>query len=764
MAFFIYYKVMKHKLINLNIIHHWLDRISASDPGLTRLQKAIKVVLSVIFSVLTMLLVVSLFAKGQMTVAILAGVVGMMAIAVVNDDTPEEKKVTTWLLPLSSGSAITLGSLLSSYGHIADVALIIVIFLAFYLQRFRTRYFSICMIGFISLYFSTLLHVKFTQLPWFLVAIVVGATYAYLFNFVILRERSDKVLKRSMSSFHIQINLTFRIMIEIIQDLKTNRLRFISIDRNVTKLNEYARMVSGELGSTDPGQVWPGTQVDQLRLYVFDSQMLVETLAPAVKRLKILHALENSKIRESLLKVVQLLRDADVLRNDYRPSHLKEAEGAVQDLKNKLDQFSNKTADNKEWLFLVRRIDSIASHVIESARRLRKAREENLNKERTGSLGQHSKEQEELEEKNDKTTKNDIQEDGLQPSTKKALQAILAGIISIILGYLLSPAHQYWILLSSFVVLLGTESVGRTLVKAFQRFAGTFFGAIAGFYLAHSVSGQAHLEISLLFLCVFMAFYLFSISYALMIFWITMLLSIMYDLLLGGISEQLLQARVLDTLIGAGMGFIVSAVIFPKKTKDMVADTIVEFLSDLQEYVGEYLERFVGERATTSLADKALDLDETLQQVRNEAKPLHNSPGTLGRAGIERRLTVLTAINYYAKHLTASANRETTMTFDESLKQTLKLIDSRLSENFDTLCQLMSGKGHHASVWDLEKERESIERSPDKTIAKDVKQKQLIHDMYYVWRINQAIVSLAKDLGAQTKGKDKNKDEKTDIA
>ncbi|TCP30019.1 fusaric acid resistance family protein [Scopulibacillus darangshiensis] len=725
-------------MINLNIIRHWIDRILASDPGLTRLQKAITVTLSVISSVLTMLLLVSIFAKGQMTVAILAGIVGLMGIMVVNDDSTKEQKVTTLLLTLSSGLAITLGSVLSSLSHIADVALITVIFLAFYLQRFGSRYFSLCMIGFISLYFSTLLHVKPAQLPWFLIAVAVGVVYAFLFNFIIFKERSDMILKRSMASYHIQTNLIFRIMIEAIEDLKRNRLRQATLKRNVVKLNEYARMTSGQLGPTDPGKVWPGIQTQQLRLYLFDSQMLIETLSPAVRRLKVLHALENSEVRETLLQVVKALRDADVLQEDYEASHLKEAEDAVQALKQKLDQFNNKDESVRAWLFLIRRIESIASHVVDSAHRLKVTRKETLEKDNVKSL--------------EEETSHDTQTNGMEVSTKRALQAILAGTMSIVLGYLLSPSHQYWILLSAFVVLLGTESVGRTFVKAFQRFAGTLLGAVVGFFLAHAVSGRIDLEISILFFCVFMAFYLFPISYALMIFWITMVLAIMYDILLGGISEQLLFARVLDTLIGAAIGFLVSALVFPKRTKDKVADTIEDFLFDLKAYLKDYLGRFAGAQPLTNLADKALDLDVLLQQVRDEARPLHNTPGTLGRSGIERRLTVLTAVNYYAKHLTASTNRGIIRDADESLRQTLHHVQSRIEDNLNVLCRLISGKsGHQESVWELEKERERIERLPDKRSLNVLNHDKLIYDLYYVWRINQAVVSLAKDMGARSK-------------
>lgn len=70
-----------------------------------------------------------------------------------------------------------------------------------------------------------------------------------------------------------------------------------------------------------------------------------------------------------------------------------------------------------------------------------------------------------------------------------------------------------------------------------------------------------------------------------MSFWITMLLAFMYDMLLGGISESLLLARVLDTVVGVGIGLAVSALVFPKRTRDKITDTSVEYVAALKEFV-----------------------------------------------------------------------------------------------------------------------------------------------------------------------------------
>lgn len=726
--------------------------MSASDPGLTRLKQALRVTLSVIWAVIIMALVVELGANVNITAAILAGLLGLMGNVTVNDDTEKEQKVTTLLLPFSSALSVTLAATLSLIGHhIPDIALLTIVFLTFYLQRFGVRYFSICMIAFISFYFSTMLGVKIPDLPWYYVAILIGMSMVYLFHFILLPDQPDKVLKHSLASYHVQINSTFDLIVDMIRDPQRRAKRVKSLNRKVTKINEYARMVAGQFEDADPDRIWPGIRTNQLRLYVFDSAMLIETLSPTVQQLKGLHALEIAEVRQLLMKVMQSLRRADILREKHDFSSLETARQSMKKLKIELDRLKTDDEDFKEWLYLLRRIYSIINHVTKEAETIQRTRIQHINDLETTTNSYKRDQQKNKKEQEDEEVDEKY---GLRPSTQKAFQAALSGAVSITIGYLVSPSHQYWVLLANFVILFGTESVGRTVVKAAQRFAGTLFGAIAGFVIAHLISGETYLEFAILFFCVFMAFYFVSLSYAIMIFWITMMLANMYNLLLGGVTESLLGARVIDTLIGAGLGASVTIFLFPHTTKDKIRDSMIEFLSDLKEYVDAYLERFIRPDANIDLADKALELEEKLQQIRDDADPLKRTPGSLARSGIENRLTVLTAVNYYAKQLVASANREDRLKVDPSDQQTLKKVELYFRENTDALCELLNGhtKGD-IRIRDLKKEREWIERSPDQKNADRPKQRQLIHELYYVWRINQAITSLAKDLGAHTEKK-----------
>ncbi|UOQ43630.1 FUSC family protein [Halobacillus salinarum] len=721
-------------MITIRHLHrnnYWLSRFLAADPGRKRLNQAGKATISLISAIFTTLLILHGSGQSLFTPAIVSGMAGLMGIMVVMDDTKQKKQLTTVLLAVSASLGITAGSLLSSNAILIGTVMVAVIFCAFYFSKYGSRYFSLGMIGFMTLYFSSILKLSPVQLPWFYLGVAIGICYAFLYNFVIFKD-SAQILKGSMRSFHIQANLTFQILISLMEDPKTSKKRLKSLKKNNAKLGEYARNVSVDLSDQDVRQVWPGLSTSQLRLYVFDTAMLMETLTDSVQQLKKAEALEAEELKKLLIWVVKSLRDAEVLAQNYKEQHLQEAEKAVQALRLDLaERLHQAETASKGWLYLIRRIESIANHVIEGAASIQTS----LHLKRTPKEDQEDeKEAEETDSKEEK---------GLKPTTKKAIQALIAGGIAIVVGYLISPAQPYWVVLTTFIVQLGTDSVGRTYVKGLQRSLGTVIGAVIGFFLAQFVSGHSVLEIGLLFVEVFFAFYLFSVSYTLMSMFITMLIAFMYDLLLGGISLSLLGARVLDTIAGAAIALGVSAFILPKRTRDKVDDALVDYIDELSPYIRDYVKRFHEPVNVKKLADRAFTLDQNLQVIKDEAQSLLQRPGMFSQSSISRWITIFTAMNYYAKHLVASSYQKE-FDYPGELIEVFRDIEEKTSHNLEHLKRLIRGKAHAPKHYSLKKEREAIERlAPGRHQSKG----DLIHHLYYIWRINQSIVLLGKELG-----------------
>ncbi|MCM3718179.1 FUSC family protein [Fictibacillus phosphorivorans] len=714
----------------------WLGRLLASDPGQIRFYKASRATISLITSVFTTLLILRAAGNSVITPAIVAGMAGMLGIMAVMDDTKEKMKVTTLLMAPSAMLGITIGSLSGNAVYI-DVMMIIIIFCSFYLTRFGVRFFSLSMIMFMTVYISSVLKLHSNQLPWFFGGITIGILSAFLVNFFLFQSTA-KSLRNSLESFHFQSNLTFNLLLDAMKDPEVSLKRKKEIQKNVHKLKEYAVIVSGYIKVEDVQEMWPGLTTSQLRLYVFDTGMLAETLSDSIQSLKNTDAQELKEIRPLLIEVTQTLRASKVLAPNVEEQQLEDAERAVQKLRLMILDLLNRDHDPKGWVFLIRRIESIANHVIEGATTI----QQSLQGKKADTLGL-----EETEEVLEKETSKE--ETGLKPSTRKAFQALVAGVLSILVGGIFSPTQPYWVLLTAFIVLLGTESIGRIYTKGYQRSLGTIIGAVIGFLMAKLLSGHPVIEVILLFAVIFLAFYLLTVSYMMMSLFITMLIAFMYDILLGGITFELIGSRVLDTIAGASIALVVSTVVFPKKTKQKVAETIQDFFEELKPYVTEYVKSFREDVNVKELSEKGFLLDQKLQAIRDEAHTLLQRPGSPAHTEMSRWFTILSAINYYAKHLVASSYRKG-FDYPEELIDVFKNTEEKLGQNLDALKELLKRGTDKEKIlmYSLEIEREQIERLAP---SRKQTQRDLIHHLFYVWRINRSLIELGKELGAVEK-------------
>ncbi|MFZ0369661.1 MAG: FUSC family protein [Halobacillus sp.] len=710
---------------------YWLRRLLASDPGRKRLNQAGKATISLISSVFTTTLILSLLGLEPLLPSIISGIAGLMGIMVVMDDTKEKKQVTTLLLALSAGCGVTLGSLLAWNAILVSALMIIIIFSGFYFSRYGSRYFSLGMIGFFTVYFSSFLKLSPAQFPLFYLAIAIGILYAFLYNFVIFKD-SVQLLKRSMRSFHRQANLTFQLLIEIIQDPETSESRRRKLEYNVRKLREYANNVSTDLSAQDIKGIWPGLTAKQLKLYVFDTAMFVMTLADSLQKLKKDDALEMAELRKLLIQVISTLQAAEVLDQDYKEKNLAEAEDVIRSLQSFInDLFNNQPSRPEGWIYLLRRIEAIASHVTEGALRIQYSLQ--------AIDIPHSDEEDEAEEDEE----DDKEEKGLKPTTKKAIQALIAGTIAIIVGYLISPIQPYWVLLTTFIVQLGTETVGRTYLKGLERSVGTLIGAIIGFILATLVSGNSTLEVILLFSVIFLAFYLLTVSYTIMSLFITMLIAFMYDLILGGISMELLGARVIDTIAGGAIALGVSAFIYPTKTMDKVSEAFTDYLNELDSYVQRYIHSLKEPTGVKDMADIAFELDGRIQTIEDESKPVLQGPGARKYSGLPRWITIFTAINYYAKHLVASSYQKK-FHYPKEVSSVFLTVEEKFTHNIQVLTKMIETDEWTGTLHDLQEEREKIERFAP---GHQDNQGDLVHHLYYIWKINQSLLMLGHHMG-----------------
>lgn len=142
----------------------------------------------------------------------------------------------------------------------------------------------------------------------------------------------------------------------------------------------------------------------------------------------------------------------------------------------------------------------------------------------------------------------------LSLTTRQAVQVALATGAAVAAGDALSGQRYYWAVLAAFIAFTGTATVAETVTKAVNRDPGR------PDRLQHP-SGAPVILVS-----IFAGFYLQRVSYALMIFFITLMIGELYGLL-GTFTPALMVLRLEETAVGGAIGCAVSLLVLPNRTR-----------------------------------------------------------------------------------------------------------------------------------------------------------------------------------------------------
>ncbi len=168
--------------------------------------------------------------------------------------------------------------------------------------------------------------------------------------------------------------------------------------------------------------------------------------------------------------------------------------------------------------------------------------------------------------------------------------AIVMGI-----GYILSLAinvgnHSYWILLTIMVILKPGFSL--TKQRNFQRLIGTVIGGIGGALILIFVTDQTSLFVLLLLFMV-ATYSLIRVNYIVSVMFMTPYILIMFSFLDMN-TLTILGERVIDTLIGSGLAFLSSYIIFPNWESTQVQTTMRKLLIANYRYIAQALKIIAG--------------------------------------------------------------------------------------------------------------------------------------------------------------------------
>ena len=135
--------------------------------------------------------------------------------------------------------------------------------------------------------------------------------------------------------------------------------------------------------------------------------------------------------------------------------------------------------------------------------------------------------------------------------------------ITLMLGFIIGkflPFHNvYWILLTIIVIM--RPGYGLTKERSFQRIIGTVIGGLIAFGILFMVKDNIIIGILSIF-CILLGFSFTQINYKVSAIFVTMYVVFIYGLMTPNIGD-LVQYRILDTVVGAALAFLANQFLWP---------------------------------------------------------------------------------------------------------------------------------------------------------------------------------------------------------
>ncbi|GLW15181.1 membrane protein [Streptomyces sp. NBRC 13847] len=641
------------------------DRFAASDPGLLRLMAGLRTVGAIVLT----LLVLALLGTG--TPLMVAGaMVSMVSTFAIKEKEVRGQAVTLALgLPVAL-AAMSLGALLHALVVTGDVFFVLLIFGAVYSRRFGDRGTALGLIGFQVYFISLFVHASVATLPVLYLTLAVAFGCSALVRFAVVPQTPQRTLGRLREAFRARLAQLLATQQELL-DVEPDALDKVLDDlrRHTARLHEAALMIQGLLEEGTRDEAAAGL----VQRRVAEAEIAAERLgmlllnARSAGRADTLtmhlpHApvpATGTRIRTEDDAIRTLRRDLNALLLLIARTVPGERGTALAHVRNRLLGYRDE--DNLPQASPA--VQDVFRGLGETARSvlgLRLALDGPQDESDDSPATTRSREEfdaedlaivvaEEAEEAADDRT-------GLQrPTTRAAFQVAVGSTLAMIGGEFLSSQRWYWAVLTCWVVFLNTASTGEIMVKGYRRLVGTVLGVIAGVALAGLVGDHTWLAFALVLLCIFGMFFTAPLSYALMSFFVTAMLGLLYTLL-NTYSLDVLVLRIEETALGAACGIIGAVLVLPVHTDRRTDELLGTVLVRLRDVVSAAVEQLSGGPAV-DLLGKARDLDEALDELRASIQPLTHpiTPLRVRRRTARYLVALLETSAYHARSLAATA-------------------------------------------------------------------------------------------------------------
>ncbi|MGH3412220.1 MAG: FUSC family protein [Marmoricola sp.] len=611
-----------------------LDRFVASDPGLQRLRRGLRAAIAVGTTILVQLgVATALGVTGQQRILhlLLGALIALNMATVIRQGRRRSMAATAAWAPVGAAVGATLATVAGPAHWVALALFVVVCYVAVWIRRFGGRWFAVGFIVWQAYFFTLYLGPPPSALPGMMLAELVSGVWVGALMLTVLYDEPRARLRRTVTALRARSRSVVSDCLDVLRAPEDPRC-VRQLRRQLVRLSEVALLFDGQLG--EARALPEGASAHRLRRWIVDMEIGCEELANASVEL----AAHRDEVPQATL--AQVANTLDVLGWGDPDA----AGETVRRLR----------SDPHRRFSPVRRLTNAAQLLLDSVSDWTSGRLREQEQEATfepvvtlvgGSLPGTAV----------RTTGAEQTRPGAPTSwslnSRQALQAAAAAGLAIMAGELISHQRFYWAVIAAFVAFTGTTTSGETVRKSIARTVGTLAGLVVAVWVAQLTATDPMLDLAVVLACIFLAFYLQALSYAAMIFFITLMLGELYGVL-DRFSDSLLLVRLAETAAGAAAGILVSLLVLPTSTRSTLVDARRDLLVRLADLVDECAQRLRGRRPGDNLLTDAIRLDEAARQVVRNADSMVRlrafDPDHLGR---RHRVAVLGACASTARSL-----------------------------------------------------------------------------------------------------------------
>ncbi|MCR2812521.1 FUSC family protein [Microbacterium sp. zg.Y1090] len=612
------------------------------DPGWARLIDALRTLAAVALALAVVIPLSQVLGPGDQSGAVFAAMVALFTTpAAAAQAAPAARTVRALVSIIPVSLAVVLGALLSADQPVIVVSMALAAGLAVWLRRFGPRVGAMGQLFFLIFYFSLLVHLSSQDILFSLLAAIVGLAASWLVQ-AIPGAPPARQVHAGIAAVYERIEDLLDTLVDLVSSGRPDRRLVRELRSARTALEHTVDDINGPLERMSGDQMNP-MRVRVLRMRIFDVQLAAEnllTLLPVVPSIAITVD-ERARLAGDL---VATSAEISAFRGSAAPP-----ERSRKDL----ELPPGLTSDVRRVLFSIMQL----RYAVERLRRLQLADDKALE-----SLPEAAADTDPGPGAAQKSgaaahpAPPPQRTGALRPTDRQAAQATAATGIALLLGSLVSSTHQYWAAMPAFQTISGSD--GETRVKSIQRIVATVAASGIAFGLAIVAGHDPLWAYPLLIVSVFFVAFTRSISPAAMVFWITLGLATMYDVM-GTLSVETVQARMLETFVGGVVAIVISALLLPTRTGSQVAAGMTSTVGRARALMSDLLAARRGEQALTpqQVAERERELAGQLRSLEMRAAPLRRDPGSLRTDGIEAQLTALWSVLDYERRLGRSLVR-----------------------------------------------------------------------------------------------------------